>query len=126
MPKPGAGVALNTITRNGKSQRYLRITSGPQRDRYVHQLVAEAKLGRELGPNEEVDHNDGDTLNNDWRNLVVRSKPEHGRKTRRQAQERRSGAERRQHTEDEQAYEEYREQQAAEGYTVDPDEEVPF
>lgn len=50
---------------------YLRVTAGPQRNRYVHMLVMEAKLGRELLSNETVDHIDGNRLNNDWRNLRV-------------------------------------------------------
>lgn len=85
MPRPGDGVALNTIERCGLEQRYLRITSGPQRGRYVHQLVAEALLGRPLLPTEEVDHDNGDTLDNTWTNLKVLTKVEHGKKTRRQA-----------------------------------------
>jgi hypothetical protein len=117
MPAPKDGVTLNTITRNGKTQRYLRISSGPQRDKYVHQLVAEAKLGRALLPHEEVDHDDGDTLNNHWENLVVRSKVEHGRKTRRQAKDRREGVERRA---EEETYEAYREESA--GYTPELEE----
>lgn len=83
MPKPGDGTSINTITRNGRSIRYLRIRSGPQRGRYVHQLVAEAMLGRPLADNEEVDHEDRDTLNNAWTNLKVVDIVEHGRVTRR-------------------------------------------
>jgi hypothetical protein len=82
MPPPGNGTYINTITRKGRTIAYLRISRGPQRDRYVHQLVAEAALGRELLSDEEVDHEDQDTLNNDWRNLVVRSISEHSRVTR--------------------------------------------
>lgn len=89
MPPPGNGTYLNTIARNGHTLRYLRISAGPQRDRYVHQLVAEATLGRPLREDEEVDHEDGNTLNNDWRNLVVRTVDEHARITRRRAHERR-------------------------------------
>lgn len=85
MPKFAGGTALNTIERCGLEQKYLRVTAGPQRGRYVHQLVAEAKLGRPLEPHEEVDHDNGDTLDNAWTNLVVMHKVEHGKKTRRQA-----------------------------------------
>jgi hypothetical protein len=41
MPPPGDGVSLNTIERCGLAIRYLRVSSGPQRGRYVHQLVME-------------------------------------------------------------------------------------
>ena len=85
MPLPGDGVTVNTIRRNDRTIRYLRITSGPQRDRYVHQLVAEAMLGRPLLPSEEVDHLDQDTLNNDWRNLLVRTVSDHAKVTRTRA-----------------------------------------
>jgi len=76
---------LNTIERCGLEIKYLRVRSGPQRGRYVHQLVMEAALGRSLMSFEEVDHIDGDTLNNCWLNLQIMTKPEHARKTRRQA-----------------------------------------
>jgi len=52
---------------------YLRISAGPLRDEYVHILVAEAKIGREIDPlKEEVHHVDGDRLNPHWNNLEVR------------------------------------------------------
>ncbi len=82
MPAFGGGTAINTITRNGRTIRYLRITSGPQRDRYVHQLVAEAMLGRPLGLDEEVDHINRDTLDNRWENLQVVDRVTHGKVTR--------------------------------------------
>lgn len=66
------GTIVNVHGRPGcRRTAHLRIKAGPQRDRYVHELVAEAMLGRELLPGEQVDHIDGDTLNNDWRNLQV-------------------------------------------------------
>jgi hypothetical protein len=99
MPPFAAGVALNTIERCGLEIRYLRITSGPQRGRYVHQLVMEAKLGRPLRPDEEVDHANGDTLDNAWNNLELMTKIEHGRKTRRQAVERKRERQRARDTE---------------------------
>lgn len=56
---------------------YLVCKAGPQRDRRVHILVAEAMLGRELLPGEEVNHIDGDKLNPHWMNLKVLNKGEH-------------------------------------------------
>lgn len=94
MPRPGDGVALNTIERCGLECRYLRVTSGPQRGRYVHQLVAEAMLGRALMAFEEVDHVDGNTLNNHFSNLQVIHVSDHAKKTRRQQVERRRAARR--------------------------------
>lgn len=89
MPPPGDGTSLNTIERCGLEIRYVRVTSGPQRNRYVHHLVMEARLGRRLLPGEEVDHIDGNTLNNDYTNLQLMTASEHAKKTRRQAVEKR-------------------------------------
>ena len=44
---------------------------------YEHRLVAEAKLGRRLEPQEEIHHIDGDMLNNDPDNLEVLSRAHH-------------------------------------------------
>ncbi len=38
---------------------------------YVHRLVMEKKLGRSLEKNEHVYHLDGDSLNNNAKNLIV-------------------------------------------------------
>lgn len=94
MPRPGNGTAINTIERCGLEIRYLRVTSGPQRNRYVHQLVAEPMIGRALMPFEEVDHIDGNTLNNHFSNLQVIHASDHAKKTRRQTVERRRAARR--------------------------------
>jgi hypothetical protein len=90
MPPPGDGTSLNTIERCGLEIRYVRVTSGPQRNRYVHHLVMEARLGRRLQPGEEVDHIDGNTLNNDYTNLQLMTASDHAKKTRRQAVEKAS------------------------------------
>jgi hypothetical protein len=70
-------------TTRGLPQRgheaYIRICAGPQRHKYVHTLVAQAMLGRELTEHETVEHSDGNTFNNDWRNLRVVSRAENSR-----------------------------------------------
>lgn len=85
MPPRGNGTYLNTIERCGLAIQYLRVSSGPQRNRYVHQLVAEAMLGRSLMHFEEVDHKDGNTLNNHFTNLQVIHASAHAKETRRRA-----------------------------------------
>lgn len=82
MPVFAGGTSLNTIERCGLEIRYLRITSGPNRGQYVHRLVAAAMLGRPLREDEEVDHKNGDTLDNEWTNLQVISTIEHAKITR--------------------------------------------
>ena len=52
---------------------YLRISAGPLRGEYVHILIAEAKIGRQIDPlTEEVHHIDGDKLNPHPDNLEVK------------------------------------------------------
>lgn len=67
------------------SKGYLTITAGPQRYKRVHTLVAEAMLGRELKPDEDVHHKDENKLNCDWRNLEVLGHKDHGAVSRKQA-----------------------------------------
>jgi len=47
---------------------------------YEHDLVAEVKIGRQLGPNEVVHHLDGDKLNNRPENLIVETRSAHARR----------------------------------------------
>lgn len=63
---------------------YPRITAGPMRNSYVHILVAEAMLGRELRKDEHVHHIDGDTKNPQWLNLLVIGQEIHNAVSRRQ------------------------------------------
>lgn len=82
------GTCVNTIDRAGLVQQYIRISAGPQRGEYVHRLIAAAKLGRKLRDDEEVDHDDGNTFNNEPDNLVVRTMSEHAKMTRQRSRER--------------------------------------
>jgi hypothetical protein len=61
---------------------YLRISKGPQAGEYVHRLVMEGMLGRELKPWEQVEHKDGDGLNDKWTNLLLTTDEEHPALTR--------------------------------------------
>ena len=56
---------------------YPRMGVGPERGKYVHILIAQAALGRELKKDEHVHHIDGDTLNPKWTNLLVVGKDVH-------------------------------------------------
>jgi len=74
--KFSGGVSVNKMH---YEVRYLRIKAGPQRDKYVHILVAEAKIGRKLLSSETVEHIDGNGLNVDPSNLTVVTRPENSR-----------------------------------------------
>lgn len=71
-------MAVTTINRPSGVPR-LRIKAGPQRDKYVHTLVAEAMLGRYLRADETVEHVDGNSLNNEWTNLRIVPRAENSR-----------------------------------------------
>lgn len=60
------------------SKGYPRITAGPLRDRYVHRIVAEALLGRDLRRDEEVHHKDKNRKNPKWNNLIVLGEKDYG------------------------------------------------
>lgn len=59
------------VTPEHKPGGYPRMSCGPQVNKFVHVLVAEAKLGRPLFKNEHVHHKDGDTKNPHSDNLLV-------------------------------------------------------
>ena len=44
-----------------------------------HRLVAERELGRDLTPDEIIHHRDGDKSHNDWGNLQVVTRSDHGK-----------------------------------------------
>jgi hypothetical protein len=54
-----------------REKKYIRISAGPQRGKYVHDLIAEAKLGRPLEGDETAEHKDGNGLNVDPDNIIV-------------------------------------------------------
>jgi hypothetical protein len=54
------------------------------RDRYVHILIAEGILGRELRADEDVHHRDGNRKNPRWSNLIILGKDVHGAVSKRQ------------------------------------------
>lgn len=70
MPKFNGGIYTD-------DQGYLRISAGPCRGRRVHELIAEAKLGRKLRKDEVVHHVDGDKKNPDPKNLEVMNVNKH-------------------------------------------------
>jgi|SRR5579872_639505 len=82
MPPFNYGTKVNyTHGKNGadgkprkKPAKYLRVSAGPQRDAYVHDLIVEAVLGRKLEDDETVEHLDGDGLNVDPDNLTIVSR----------------------------------------------------
>jgi hypothetical protein len=47
------------------------MSCGPQVDKFVHVLVAEAMLRRPLRKDEHIHHKDGDTKNPAWGNLLI-------------------------------------------------------
>jgi hypothetical protein len=91
--------------------KHIRIKAGCQRDRYVHDIVFEAKiLGRReawelIHPDqpipdleffryldttwETIDHSNNDSLDNAGSNLVRMSRPDHAAKTNKAAREKR-------------------------------------
>lgn len=59
------------VTKEHKPGGYPRMSAGPCRHKFVHILVAQAKLGRPLRKDEHVHHKDGDTKNPHPDNLLV-------------------------------------------------------
>lgn len=58
----------------GKRTKYLKLNN-----RHMHRVVMEKKLGRALRPGEVVHHIDGNSWNNDPKNLMVTTQSEHVR-----------------------------------------------
>jgi hypothetical protein len=63
---------------------YLRISAGPLRNSYVHIIVAQAKIGRELRRDEHVHHVDGNERNPHPDNLLVLGEDVHNAVSRKQ------------------------------------------
>jgi hypothetical protein len=59
------------------SHGYPRISMGKMRGKYLHTIVAEGMLGRELTADEIVHHKDEDKRNYHWSNLQVMGFREH-------------------------------------------------
>jgi hypothetical protein len=59
------------VCKEHKPGGYPRMSCGPQRDKFVHTLVAEAMLRRPLRKDEHIHHKDGDTRNPAWGNLLI-------------------------------------------------------
>lgn len=74
------GVTTNAGAKTKKP--YLRICAGPLTGVYVHTLIMEAKIGRKLKPWEQVEHKDGDGLNDRPENLELTTDEEHPALTR--------------------------------------------
>jgi hypothetical protein len=72
------------VTPEHKPGGYPRMSCGPQVNKFVHILVAEARLGRKLRPDEHIHHKDGDTKNPHWTNLLVLDSSTHGAVSNRQ------------------------------------------
>ncbi len=61
----------------GRGKQYKEIYLGNRKYRREHILVMEARMGRRLGPNEEIHHIDGNGLNNNLDNLRLMTKSDH-------------------------------------------------
>ncbi len=69
MPTFKNGTHINRQKRT--KTEYLRISAGKHRGKYVHTLIAEAKIGRPLRDDETVEHKNGDGLDPSPDNIIV-------------------------------------------------------
>ncbi len=72
------------VTPEHKPGGYPRMSCGPQVNKFVHILVAEAMLRRKLRKDEHVHHKDGDTKNPAWENLLILGEAVHNAVSNRQ------------------------------------------
>ena len=63
-----AAICTSSAT-GANGARYAAVTAGPMKKKLSHRLILSRKLGRDLVAGEDVDHVDGDTLNNRRSNL---------------------------------------------------------
>lgn len=72
------------VTPEHKPGGYPRMSCGPQRNKFVHVLVAEGILGRKLRADEHIHHKDGNVKNPHWSNLLVMDATTHNAVSNRQ------------------------------------------
>ena len=83
-PDRRAKISATKLAQGDKTARgikmhdgYLVYTRGPNRDRGVHRVLMEKRLGRKLRRDEHVHHVDGNRANNTFSNLRVMTNAEH-------------------------------------------------
>lgn len=64
---------------------YVRISAGPLRGKRLHTIIAEAKIGRKLKPDEDVHHKNGNKLDISPDNLQILGHRDHGAVSAKQA-----------------------------------------
>lgn len=74
----------NAVGFSIKPSGYCEVTVGVNKGRRVHDVIMEAIMGRTLEPEEIVHHIDGNTTNNDPRNLKIMNQGDHLRHHRKQ------------------------------------------
>lgn len=70
-----AGAKGFSVNKDG----YVKFTTGPNKDRELHVVIMEERIGRRLLPDENVHHIDRDPSNNSEDNLALVTKAGHGR-----------------------------------------------
>lgn len=71
--------AANALGLTHKPSGYVQITIGPNKGRYLHDVIMESHLGRHLKIDEVVHHIDGNRSNNNLMNLRLMARADHAR-----------------------------------------------